>query len=76
MIAAKFIDDKILKNPFYARLAGIPVINISAFEVQIVFFLKFDLHVLPEQYKARYEAMLDDNKGPNMVVIRQEGSSI
>jgi len=75
MIAAKFIDDKLFKNTFYARLAGLPVINISTFEVKLMFFLKFNLHVLPQQYNARYKAMLANNQGPNMVVIRREGNN-
>jgi hypothetical protein len=73
MVATKFIDDKLFKNTFYARVAGLPVINLSAFEVQLVFFLKFDLRVLPDQYNARYEAMLADNQGPSAVHIRPEG---
>jgi len=73
MVATKWIDDKPFKNTFYARVAGIPVTNLSALEVRLVFFLKFDLHVFPEQYVARYESMLRDNQGPNMVIIQPDG---
>jgi len=72
MVATKFIYDKLLKNTFYARVAGLPVSSLSAFEVQLVFLLKFDLRVLPEQYNARYHSMLAENQGSGMVVIRPE----
>jgi len=72
MVATKFIDDKIFKNTFYARVAGIPVTNLRALEVRLVFFLKFDLFILPGQYLARYESMLRDNQGPNMVIIQPD----
>jgi len=73
MVATKCIDDKLFKNTFYARVAGIPVTNLSALEVRLVFFLKFDLHVFPGQYVARYESMLRDNQGPDMVIIQPDG---
>jgi len=72
VVATKFIDDKLFKNTFYARIAGVSVKNISAFEIRLVFFLKFDLLVLPEQYVARYESMLRDNQGPDMVIIQPD----
>jgi len=75
MVATKFIDDKKFKNTFYARVAGVSVTNLSALEVRLIFFLNFDVRVLPEQYKARYEAMLRDNQGPNMVIIRPDGNA-
>jgi len=50
----------------------IPVTNLSALEVQLVFLLKFDLHVLPENYNARYQSMLAENEGLHKVVIRSE----
>jgi len=72
MVATKFIYDQSIKNSFYARVAGLPGINLAAFEVQLVFLLKFDLYVLPAQYEVRYQSMLEENKGPSMVVIRPE----
>jgi len=76
LVATKFVDDKQFKNTFYARLAGLSVLNLSAFEVQLVFFLKFDLSVFPDQYNARYAAMVADNQGPSMVLIRPEGITV
>jgi len=72
MVATKLIYDRRFKNTFYARVAGIPVTNLSALEVQLVFLLKFDLHVLPENYNARYQSMLAENEGLHKVVIRSE----
>lgn len=73
MVATKSIDDQQFKNTFYARIAGIPVTNLSALEVRLVFFLKFHLLVMPGQYVARHESMLRDNQGPNMVIIEPDG---
>jgi len=73
MVATKLIDDKLFKNTFYARVAGIPVTNLSALEVRFVFFMKFDLLVFPGQYVGRYELMLRDNQGPDMVIIQPDG---
>jgi len=72
MVATKFFDDKLFKNTFYARIAGIPVTNISAYEVQVLFSLNFDLCVLPEQYEYRYTTMVAENQGPTMVHIRPD----
>ena len=69
VISAKFIDDKTYKNTFYARVGGLPVITLSAFEIKLLFYLKFDLFISPEQLNARYATMLVENQGPNMVKI-------
>merc|ERR1719285_55275 len=76
MVATKFIHDKLLKNTFYARVAGLPVTSLSAFEVQLVFLLKFDLRFLPEQYNARYHSMLAENQGSGRVIIRPEADAV
>jgi len=70
MVAAKFIDDKIFKNTVYARVGGLSARSLSALEVKLLFFLSFDLHVLPERYNERYKDMLIHNKGPRLVTIR------
>jgi len=72
VVATKFIDDKLFKNTFYSRIAGVSVKKLSAFEIRLVIFLKFDLLVLPGQYVARYQSMLRDNQGPDMVIIQPE----
>jgi len=76
MVATKFIDDKKFKNTFYARVAGLPVANLSALEVRLLFLLKFDVSVPTEQYNARYAAMLADNQGSSMVLIRPQGITV
>jgi len=76
MVATKFICDKSIKNSFYARIAGLPGANLAAFEVQLTFLLKFDLYVLPAHYDARYQSMLEENKGPSMVIIRPEAIGV
>lgn len=73
MVSAKFFDDKFFNNTFYARLGGLPVAVISGLEMQLLFFLNFDLHVLPDQYKARYVSMVQDNQGLATVDIGPQG---
>jgi len=70
MVSAKFIDDKIFKNAYYSTVSGLPVSTLHAFEIKLMFFLKFDLCVLPECFNARYKAMVAENNGPNKVFIR------
>jgi len=73
MVSAKFFDDLYYKNSFYAEVGGVSAAAISGLEVQLMQFLSFDLFVLPEQYEARYRAMLTDNQGPSKVRIGPEG---
>jgi len=73
-IAAKYFDDKVFKNSFYAQVAGLSPVVINAFEVRVLFFLKFDLYIEPEQYQKRYKMMLSRNVGPNAVIISPAGN--
>lgn len=75
MVSAKFIGDKIFKNTYYASVSGLPLTTLHAFEIKLLFFLKFDLHVLPECFDARYQVMLAENQGPNKVIIRPYSTS-
>lgn len=73
MVATKFFDDRFFKNSFYARVGGVQRVTLSGFEVQLLFFLNFDFHLLPEQYDARHKAMLTDNQGSSKVTIGPDG---
>lgn len=74
MVSAKFFDDKFFNNSFYARVGGLPAAVISGLELQLLFFLNFDLHVLPEDFDRRYKMMVGDNDNSHYKVeIGPEG---
>jgi len=72
-ISAKYFDDKVFNNSFYAHIAGLSAAVINAFEVRLLFYLKFDLYIDPDQYQKRYKMMLSNNDGPNAVIISPPG---
>jgi hypothetical protein len=68
-IATKLFSDMGFNSTFYAKVVGLPVATVSALEIKLLFFLRFNLFVFPEQYLSRYEKMLADNQGLNKVII-------
>jgi len=73
-ISTKYFDDKVFNNSFYAHIAGLSAAVINAFEVRLLFYLKFDLFIEPDQYQKRYKMMLSYNDGPNAVIISPAGN--
>jgi len=73
-LSTKFNDDKFTRNSYYAHIVDLPTSTVAVFEAQMLFFLKFDLNVRPEQYYARYATMLADNQGPTKVTIWPGGN--
>jgi len=73
-VAAKFLDDMVFQNTFYSKVVGVPVVVHSAYEMQLLFSLSFDLFVLPEQYLSRRNTMFANNKGQNKVTLRPMGN--
>merc|ERR1719245_1817171 len=73
-LSSKFNDDKFTRNSYYAHIVDLPTSTVAVFEAQMLFFLKFDLNVRPEQYYARYATMLADNQGPTKVTIWPGGN--
>jgi len=72
-VAAKFLDDMVFNNKFFAHVTGLPAVNIAVLEIELLFRLSFDLFVLPEQYQNRYSKMMVANKGFNKVTISPGG---
>jgi len=72
-VSAKYFDDNMFNNAFYAQVVGLPKSVTNAFEVRLLFFLKFDLYIEPEHYTKRYKLMLSNNEGPNAVIISPAG---
>merc|ERR1719233_561727 len=73
-LSSKFNDDKFTRNSYYAHIVDLPNSTVAVFEAQMLFFLKFDLNVRPEQYYARYATMLADNQGQRKVAIWPGGN--
>jgi len=73
-VSQKLVDDNFIRSSYYAYIVDLPVRTISVFEAQLVFFLKFDLNVRPDQYYERYWTMLADNRGLRKVTIRPGGN--
>jgi len=73
-VSQKFVDDNFIRSSYYAYIVDLPVSTISVFEAQLVFFLKFDLNVPPDQYYERYSRMLADNRGLSKVTIWPGGN--
>jgi len=69
-VSQKFLDDNCIRSSYYAYIVDLPVNTISVFEAQLLFFLKFDLIVRPDQYNERYWTMLANNRGLRKVTIR------
>jgi len=73
-LSSKFNDDKFTRNSYYAHIVDLPNSTVAVFEAQMLFFLKFDLNVRPEQYYERYATMLANNQGPGKVTIWPGGN--
>jgi len=72
-VATKFFDDVFFNSSLYAKVVGLPAATVAALEVQLLFFLSFDLYVSLKQYRKRYDQMLSGNKGPSKVTMRPWG---
>jgi len=50
MIAAKYNDDILYNNTFYAKIGGLPVSELNALEVELLRFLNFKLYVSKDMF--------------------------
>lgn len=57
MTAVKYHDDCSYNNAYYAKVGGIPLGELNALEIELLFLLGFDLHV-PAEVFDRYLAEL------------------
>lgn len=51
MTAVKYHDDCSYNNAYYAKVGGIPLGELNALEVELLFLLGFDLHVSGEVFE-------------------------
>ena len=68
VIAAKYWDDEFYKNSYYARVGGLPVVELNKLEADLCFELNFELSVDPRLFAQYYEELAKHsllNKCPN-----------
>ena len=58
VVAAKFLDDHYYSNDHYAKIAGLPLAELNALELDFLFRISFDLRVNPYEYR-KVRAYLD-----------------
>mmetsp|Transcript_25028 Transcript_25028/g.59119 ORF Transcript_25028/g.59119 Transcript_25028/m.59119 type:complete len:230 (-) Transcript_25028:158-847(-) len=63
LLAAKFLDDFYYNNSFWAKVGGIPVAELNALELELLFKLNFDLHVSVEEYIRYRGTLLHSHQG-------------
>jgi hypothetical protein len=57
MLAAKFFDDQYFNNAYYARVGGVPPLEMNSLEVEFLFMTNFSLFVTTETYKQYYQEL-------------------
>mmetsp|Transcript_129315 Transcript_129315/g.314169 ORF Transcript_129315/g.314169 Transcript_129315/m.314169 type:complete len:259 (+) Transcript_129315:357-1133(+) len=60
MLAAKFFDDQYFNNAYYAKVGGVPTVELNALELEFLFSINFALHVPPDVF-TRYEGELQNH---------------
>lgn len=51
MLAAKFFDDQYFNNAFYAKVGGVPCVEMNSLELEFLFSINFGLQVPTEVYE-------------------------
>jgi len=54
MLAAKFFDDQYFNNSYYAKVGGVPPVEVNSLEVEFLFMMNFTLFVTTDTYKQYY----------------------
>lgn len=54
MLAAKFFDDQYFNNAYYAKVGGVPCVEMNSLEVEFLFMTNFTLFVATEEYRQYY----------------------
>lgn len=54
MLGAKFFDDQYFNNAYYAKVGGVPPLEVDSLEVEFLFMTNFTLFVTTEQYTQYY----------------------
>jgi len=54
MLAAKFFDDQYFNNAYYAKVGGVPCVEMNSLEVEFLFMTNFTLYVATDTYRQYY----------------------
>lgn len=57
MLAAKFFDDHYYNNAYYAKIGGVPCLEMNALELEFLFLINFSLYVEPQSYNKYYSEL-------------------
>lgn len=57
VLAAKFFDDQYFNNSYYAKVGGIPCVEMNQLELEFLFRVNFTLHVTSERYTHYYNEL-------------------
>lgn len=58
MLAVKFFEDIFYDNAYYARVGGIPALEMNALELEFLFLINFSLHVQPAEFETYYSDLV------------------
>lgn len=57
MLAAKFFDDHYYNNAYYAKIGGVPCLEMNSLELEFLFLINFALFVTPTSYSKYYNEL-------------------
>ena len=57
MLAAKFFDDQYFNNAYYAKVGGVPTVEVNALELEFLFSVNFSLHVATDVFEKYYSEL-------------------
>jgi hypothetical protein len=57
-LAAKFFDDQFFDNAYYARVGGVPKLEMNAMELDFLFLINFSLFVSPSVYTTYFAELM------------------
>ncbi len=61
-VASKIADDIQPKNSYFAKLGGIPMNELNLLENEFCSLIGFHLFIKPEEFKSRYESIIQSNR--------------
>jgi hypothetical protein len=65
MLSAKFFDDQYYNNAYYAKVGGVPPLELNNLEVEFLFMCNFTLYVSSETYTQYYTELFNHANNMN-----------
>lgn len=57
VLAAKFFDDHYFNNTYYAKVGGVPCVEMNELEIEFLLLINFSLHVATDTYMHYYNEL-------------------